>query len=179
MAVLSEHAKRQIALLAGGDLDGDEALEVRRIIESSAEHRQQWIRCCGCLDVLEKTGSLVATPDGPSLWPSIEARLRPSVVRRPEKFNGWIPALSLAAACIAVLVAGQMEGTASYEAGVPQMQASFLSGNRLHHPVVDFTPKQMVEGVFDSAPSKSLWPPRPQLSQDIVRGQWQLRIDRN
>lgn len=178
MAVLSERAKKQIALLAGGDLDGEEALEVRRGIESNLEHRQQWIRCCGCLDVLEKSGSLIAAPEGPSLWPAIEARLRPAEIRRPEKFNGWVPALSVAAACIAVLVAGQMEGTTAPEATIPQVQANFLSGNRLHHPVVDFSPSRMVGRVIGLS-SESPWPPRPRISQDVVSGQRQMWFDGN
>src|SRR5690606_36061208 len=45
--------------------------------------------------------------------PSIEKRLRPpAVMAAREDFNGWVPALSMAAACIALLIAGQMDGMA-------------------------------------------------------------------
>lgn len=107
----SELIKSQIALLAGDDLEHEEeAQEVRRSIEACPQCRQHWVRLRGCVDVLDRVSR--SNPAGPSasLWPEIESRLQRTVSVRQGKFNGWVPALSMAAACIALLLAGQMDG---------------------------------------------------------------------
>lgn len=109
MSGLNERSKRQIALLASDDLDELQAEEARRSIDSCPHCRTHWTRVRGCLDVLERAGKESASVSGFSLWPVVESRLTRSTVRRPERFNGWVPALSMAAACIALLIAGQLE----------------------------------------------------------------------
>lgn len=119
MSGLNERSKRQIALLAGDDLEGESHEEARRSVESCPDCRRHWVRVRGCLDVLERAGKSAAAVPEESLWPAVERRLPPvSAPRRPEKFNGWVPALSMAAACIALLIAGQMEGTPPQDTAV-------------------------------------------------------------
>jgi hypothetical protein len=119
MSGLNERSKRQIALLAGDDLEGESHAEARRSVESCPDCRRHWVRVRGCLDVLERVGKSTAAAPETSLWPAVERRLPPlSAPRRLEKFNGWLPALSMAAACIALLVAGQMEGTPPQDTAV-------------------------------------------------------------
>jgi hypothetical protein len=116
MSGLNERAKRQIALLAGEDLEDGQVEEARRSIELCPECRGHWVRVRGCIDVLDRVGKSAEPVPGSSLWPAIESRLRPTVVvRRPERFNGWVPALSMAAACAALLLAGQLDGIAPQE----------------------------------------------------------------
>ena len=109
MSGINERTKRQIALLAGDDLEGVPAEEAQRSVDSCPNCRGHWTRVRGCLDVLERVGKQAEPASGSSLWPVIEAQLCRPVVRAPERFNGWVPALSMAAACIALLIAGQMD----------------------------------------------------------------------
>ncbi|HEX6987330.1 MAG TPA: hypothetical protein VF170_18275 [Planctomycetaceae bacterium] len=124
MSELNERARRQIALLAGDDLEGEPAEEARRSIGACPECRRHWVRVRGCLDVLERVAKAAEPVPGPSLWPALESRLRPAVtVRRAERFNGWVPALSMAAACIALLIAGQMDGVPAQDSAVADQEA--------------------------------------------------------
>lgn len=117
---LNERTKRRIALLAGEDLgeDDDEAREVRRLIATCPVCRQYWMQILGCLDVLDRcdvSGEVEASSQpsdntSPGVWREIAPRLQGSKAKtRRRPFNGWIPALSMAAACVVMLVAGQMD----------------------------------------------------------------------
>lgn len=140
MSELNERVRRQIALLAGDDLEGEQQDEARRFVDSCPDCRGHWLRLRGCLDVLERAGKTPESGAETSLWPVIESRLQPTVVvRRSDQFNGWIPALSMAAACIALLIAGQMDGVAPVDFAMhghdEARQASvFPAGPRLHQP---------------------------------------------
>ena len=113
MSELTARTKRQIALLVGDDLEVTEQAEARQSVESCPMCREHWVRLRDCMDAIEYAGKSVDVRPGASLWPRIESQLRSSVVvRRSERFNGWVPALSMAAACIALLVAGQHDGIA-------------------------------------------------------------------
>jgi len=127
MSGLNERSRRQIALLAGEDLEGEAYDEAVRSVQSCPDCRSHWVRVCGCLSLLDRAGKDAAASSGRSLWPEVQRRLRSvSVARGPEKFNGWVPALSMAAACIALLVAGQMDG-------VPQDVAEADPGHAVLH----------------------------------------------
>ncbi|MGC1272789.1 MAG: hypothetical protein WBC44_03715 [Planctomycetaceae bacterium] len=140
MSELNERARRQIALLAGDDLEGEQQDEARRYVDSCPDCRGHWLRLRGCLDVLDCAGKTSGPGAETSLWPVIESRLRPTVVmRRSDQFNGWVPALSMAAACIALLIAGQMDGVAPVDFALhghdDSRQASVIpAGPRLHQP---------------------------------------------
>lgn len=107
MSGINERVRRRIALLAGDDLEGVDAEEARRSVGSCPNCRGHWTRVRGCLDVLERVGKQAEPAPMASLWPAIEAQLNRPVVLAPERFNGWVPALSMAAACIALLIAGR------------------------------------------------------------------------
>lgn len=128
---LSELVKNQIALLAGDDLEDEQTADVRRSIETCPHCRQHWVRVRGCVDVLDRVGRSEEPMSGESLWPAIESRLQRTVSVRPGKFNGWVPALSVAAACVALLVAGQMDGISPQEMSAAD-QAVLFSGNLLN-----------------------------------------------
>ena len=139
MSGLHERARQQIALLAGDDLEGEELEEAQRSVESCPDCRSHLHRLRGCLDVLEHSGKSTGAVSGPSLWPAIESRLQPIAVRRADRFNGWVPALSMAAACIALLIAGQMDAVAPYDVSAHRGDQSFQAtlmpaGPRLHQP---------------------------------------------
>jgi Zn-finger nucleic acid-binding protein len=139
MSGLNERSKRQIALLASDDLDAIQAEEARRSIDSCPHCRGHWTRVRGCLDLLERAGKESASVPDFSVWPAVESRLAPSSVRKPERFNGWVPALSMAAACIALLIAGQLESA-------PQ---DFLDGESVPAPRVSVNPAFLPEPGFD------------------------------
>jgi hypothetical protein len=142
MSSLNELMKSQIALLAGDDLEDEEEIrDVRRSIESCPHCRQHWVRLRGCVDVLDRAGRSTERVSSPSLWPSIGSRLqRTSYVRR-DRFNGWVPALSMAAACIALLVAGQMDGFSPQE--LPASDHAGLFGGEMRS--INFVRPQPIE----------------------------------
>lgn len=166
MSEFNERSKRQIALLAGDDLEGVATEEVRESIESCPKCRGHWIRVRGCLDLMERVGKEGPDPiDVASLWPALEPRLRRPVVLRAERFNGWIPALSMAAACIALMIAGQLEtppaefSDGSFPAERPATSPMLsLIGNPLE------VPEQMVPA--SPGPTTHEW----MSGQDDVRG---------
>lgn len=128
---LNERTKQRIALLAGDDLDDEEVAEVRRLIIACPDCRQHWVRVQGCLDVLDRGGALESEEvlKEPGLWPAISSRLRPSAASsHRRKFNGWVPALSMAAACIAMLAAGQLDATWQQEGSWPARSERMASG---------------------------------------------------
>jgi len=132
MSGLNERSKRQIALLAGDDLEGLTADEARRSVESCPKCRGHWTRVRGCLDLMERAGKESEPVDGGSLWPALEARLTRPVVLRAERFNGWVPALSMAAACVALLIAGQMEAPPPQDSG----EFGFPAGRPIRSPML-------------------------------------------
>ncbi|MBA3316270.1 MAG: hypothetical protein M3552_06690 [Planctomycetota bacterium] len=136
---LSELVKNQIALLAGDDLENEQTADVRRSIESCPHCRQHWVRLRGCVDVLDRVGRSEGPVSGESLWPAVESRLQRTVSVRPGKFNGWVPALSMAAACIALLAAGQLDGVSPQEMSAAD-QAVLFSGNLTHVRSTPATP---------------------------------------
>lgn len=126
MSGLNELMRSQIALLAGDDLEDDEQIrEVRRSIESCPDCRQHWVRLRGCIDVLDRAGRSAERVSAPSLWPAIGSRLQKTSCVRRDRFNGWVPALSMAAACIALLVAGQMDELSPQELPAADQAAFF------------------------------------------------------
>lgn len=128
MSGLNERTKRRIALLAGDDLEGEDVEEIRRLIASCPDCQRYWIRVRGSLDILERSGSSTEQWKE-ELWPGMESRLRAAVApARPPKFNGWVPALSMAAACIAMLVAGQMDATWHQEGNWPTSSEQLAGG---------------------------------------------------
>ena len=129
MSELNARTKRQIALLAGGDLEVDELDEALHLIKTCPHCQDHWRHVRGSLDLLDRFGTSDPSPTE-ELWPSVEDRLRASLAAsRPRKFNGWVPALSMAAACIFILAAGQMDVTWQQEGSWPAHSESF---SRIH-----------------------------------------------
>ena len=167
MSEFNERSKRQIALLAGDDLEGVSAEEARRSIEACPKCRGHWTRVRGCLDLMERAGKECPEPaDGVSLWPALEARLSRPVVLRAERFNGWVPALSMAAACVALMIAGQLETLPpqdSLDGGFPVGGSAAASMVSLARNPVEI-PEQ------SDRPSAEERTPDPFLDQQAVRG---------
>ena len=131
MSSLNERTKSRIALLASDDLDEEEVGEVRQLIASCPQCRRHWVRVRGCLDILGRSGDADEVMEEADLWPEIgsQVRLMHQRVDR-DKFNGWVPALSMAAACIAILVAGQMDVTWRQEGNWPAQSEKLAGGNQ-------------------------------------------------
>ncbi len=147
MSGLHERARQQIALLAGDDLEGEEQAEAQQSVTICPDCRDHLLRLRGCLDILDRTGRSAETVSGPSLWPALEPRLQPIAVRRSDQFNGWVPALSMAAACIALLIAGQMDDVAPPDvSGAESFRTTFMTtGSRLHQvPMMNARSQQVI-----------------------------------
>ena len=131
MSSLNERTKSRIALLASDDLEEEEVGEVRQLIATCPQCRRHWVRVRGCLDILGRSGDADQVMDEPDLWPEIGSQVR-SMHQRVDrdKFNGWVPALSMAAACIAMLVAGQMDATWRQEGNWPAPSERLASGDQ-------------------------------------------------
>jgi hypothetical protein len=54
-----------------------------------------------------------------------------TAARGPETFNGWVPALSMASACIALLVAGQLDGVSPQDVAEAESSHAVLHDGRM------------------------------------------------
>lgn len=100
-----KQAKSQIALWVGNDLDEADLPELKR-------HVAQCVCCEGyCaqmqagLDVLQQADEMPHLPMQGSLWPRVAASIHArGLSPRAHRFNGWVPAAAVAAACVAILL---------------------------------------------------------------------------
>jgi predicted anti-sigma-YlaC factor YlaD len=97
------HAKTDIALLVGGDLDHEAAIPLKAHLKCCAD-------CAGYFASLKRNlGVLRAMQEVPfdprdSVWP----RLMPALSyaeqqRRVKQFNGWVASVAVAAICLAMV----------------------------------------------------------------------------
>jgi anti-sigma factor RsiW len=96
--------RRQLPLWIGGDLEERLALRVRlhvRNCPACAAAAEALRRAHGAV---EQAASEPVPVEGDSLWPQIRPLCRAESPRRSD-VRGWLPAVSLAAACVAVVAA--------------------------------------------------------------------------
>lgn len=102
-----KHAKSQIALLIGGDLDGPAEAALRLHLNgcnTCCQHHRSMHRTLRVLQECEQLPSEreIGSSQG-SLWPHLQARLAvDDGGRGRSRFNGWPPAVAVAAACLVI-----------------------------------------------------------------------------
>jgi hypothetical protein len=110
MTAPDEIDRRRIALLWGDDLEGSYVAETEQKVSSCPKCKAHWERICEASSALrESADGSHPMGVGDSIWPSVRRKLDAARVRRardPEgagsNFNGWVPALTVAAACLAL-----------------------------------------------------------------------------
>lgn len=103
-----KRAQSDIALWAGNDLDESDLSELRIHLQV----------CPGCRVYLEDMRALLRLMEecplrdeadgtsqrGESLWPMLASRLVSIPAPRTDRFNGWVPAVAVAAVCLAMVL---------------------------------------------------------------------------
>ena len=120
-------ARSGLALLVGQDLDDKGRLDLERhlaVCPCCRHARQQLEQVMSVLQVANAGES----PDlSDSLWPDLSERIRVRQrYRRQERFNGWVPALAVTAACLTIVVFASRPQPVSrmvYPAVAPNMEA--------------------------------------------------------
>lgn len=125
-------AKSELALWVGGDLTESSALELERHVAVcpscrtlreglSASHTA--LQAAAAAPVLRPaheestTARREANRPRPasdsSIWPAVSARITRSEQSRSQRFNGWVPAMAVSAACVAILFVAAQNATQS------------------------------------------------------------------
>ena len=99
--------RTDIALWVGNDLEDGQELRVERHVASCPQCREYAHEIKSSLHALQKP----AVPDvGGSLWPRLSARIASlDSDRRRERFNGWLPAVTVVAASITIITLLEMQ----------------------------------------------------------------------
>ena len=107
-----QQARSQIALWVGGDLDASAWECVQSHLHQCPGCQSYQTRMKGMLELLGSSDdsqdpSAENELSHDSLWPALSAQL-PKKHQKPRanEFNGWIPALALAAVCMVMVFAG-------------------------------------------------------------------------
>lgn len=99
-----KRAKLEIALWVGDDLDGNASDELKHHLSECAPCRQHRDRLKSSLKPLHDSDAASMFSINDSLWPNLLTQLpkRPAD-SEPSEFNGWLPALAVCAACLAIM----------------------------------------------------------------------------
>ncbi len=118
-AMNCRQAKQNLALWVGDDLEPSAIVALERHISVCPGCREAWVQlrqsqealatAAKCLPAtsLRAESSLpgVEQPAVDSLWPAISRRLpMPASSMQRPRFNGWVPGLAVAVACVAVMI---------------------------------------------------------------------------
>ncbi len=129
-------AQSDIALWAGDDLDEAGLRDLRIHLEACPECRKyleqmqallQLVDNCPLRDEADEA-SLAAVED--SLWPSLSTQLVSLPAPRHDRFNGWIPAVAVAAVCFAMVLVASPPPSPSPETTVPLSVTGDTGDNR-------------------------------------------------
>jgi hypothetical protein len=97
-----KHAKTQLALMIGNDLEPRTLEEVRTHLGQCVGCRKHFQQLSSALEVLQappRSWNL----EHESLWPKLSTRLASSTAgQKPHRLTGWAPTLAVAAACLAM-----------------------------------------------------------------------------
>ena len=100
--------RSEIALYAGNDLDESVGFELERHLAKCPACRQHCQNMKGSLAVLHRFNDNPDEVTSPSLWPRVATRIaRQAVPASLDRFNGWIPAMAIVAACLMIAVFAQ------------------------------------------------------------------------
>lgn len=149
----------------GGSAGGGSAAELRQHIAGCPSCRQHWYGLQQSQRALRSPQTEVVSRG--SLWPGISARLP---ARREPSFNGWIPALAMAAACLAVfaLSANPSAEPVRDRPPIPVLQVDAPT----IHPGMEFAPRRdpLFDALGERLPQDFRWsspPPRGGLENTI------------
>ena len=100
-----KQAKAEIALWVGNDLNESAERSLRRHLSRCLGCRKHWRRMKASLRMLQEADEVPSTTEDVSLWPRLSAKLSAAEEQnaRRSRFNGWVPALAVAAACLAMI----------------------------------------------------------------------------
>ena len=110
-------AQTDIALWAGNDLDETDRLSLQRHVEACPDCReyqaqmQALMRLVDECPLREQADEASKSALSDSLWPSLSSHLVSLPFRNSDRFNGWIPAVAVAAVCLAMLMVASPQGT--------------------------------------------------------------------
>ena len=90
-----------MALWIGNDLEETSAGEVRRHLHECPACHGHYQQLRSSMRVLQDRGAGLSDSFGWSIWPEV-SRMLPA--RREPAFNGWLPAVAVAAACLVMVV---------------------------------------------------------------------------
>jgi hypothetical protein len=120
-------AKADIALWIGDDLpDRSRREELRRHVVACPGCRKHYKRLKGTLQVLEHADREQTYDASDSVWPELSRRIERHAHaggRRP-RFNGWFPFVAMTAACLALVVTMNPDGSP----GVPSHDGGLRRG---------------------------------------------------
>lgn len=140
-------ARHNIALHAGNDLDALTVRELKQHLHHCVECAAHWKQMVQSLKVLQ-VPARKAAPIHDSVWPGISRKLAAQrAPRRSERFNGWAPALAVAASCMLMLFVTQQNHPGNEIESLPN--APFRS--MLGPPAA--TPLSPVDGDWSMTPS--------------------------
>ncbi|MCY2964163.1 MAG: zf-HC2 domain-containing protein [Planctomycetota bacterium] len=99
--------RADLALLAGNDLDAATRLEVERHVVTCPECRAHWQELQSSQQALEQSRgtAVVVSLETSSVWVDVQRQIRVVDERsRRGSWRGWLPAVAMAAACLAVIL---------------------------------------------------------------------------
>ncbi len=103
-------AQSEIALWAGDDLDETNHLGLQHHLESCPECRaylaemQDLLRLVDDCPLRDEADAASQQAVENSLWPSLSTRLAKLPAPQTDRFNGWVPALAVAAVCLVMVL---------------------------------------------------------------------------
>ncbi len=107
-----QRARSQISLWVGGDLDASAWECVREHLRECPSCQSYQLRMQKMLELLGSSDdshdpSVENELSQDSLWPALSAQLaKRQRKKRTDEFNGWVPALAMAAVCVVMVFAG-------------------------------------------------------------------------
>lgn len=100
-----KRAKSEIALWVGNDLDENDEQQVARHVARCPQCRDHATELKASLQFLQRPSDDQAIAPQGSIWPAMTAKLAAvDASRHMDRFNGWVPALTVAAACLAIVL---------------------------------------------------------------------------
>jgi hypothetical protein len=163
-------------LWVGQDLDGSaEHVELRRHLRECPECAEHWGRMKNTMNVLQVVKEDPQHTPHKSIWPAVTRRIaRAERSPRMGRFNGWIPAAAVAAACLVLIIfsnnASRNYPSRNYlRSEIPAGMQPISTG--LEAPRLDDQLKRLFPGELEEFYPDPSWQNRPQLDEDALRKQ--------
>ncbi len=98
-------ARSQIALWIGQDLNDAAQKQVQQHLADCPNCSDYWLEFKTSNDVLQQIRDDSCRPTRDSIWPAVKMRIAYQLVTvRMARFNGWLPATVIVAACLLLAV---------------------------------------------------------------------------